>query len=143
MAYKTKYKPINESKYVGDPTNIICRSLWERKVCKYLDTNENIVKWGSEEIIIPYISPLDNKKHRYFPDFIVKVRENNGDHRTKVIEEKPYKQTIPPEKGKKRKKTYLSECTTYIVNEAKWEAAKEFCKKRNWSFVILTEKELF
>ena len=95
------------------------------------------------EIIIPYLSPWDGKIHRYFPDFIVKVRENNGNHRTKVIEVKPYKQTIPPEKGKKRKKTYLSECTTYIVNEAKWEAAKEFCKKRNWSFVILTEKELF
>ena len=143
MTYKGRYFPTNPKKYRGNPNQIIYRSLWERKLMVYCDKNERILEWGSEEIVIPYISPLDNKKHRYFPDFIVKVRENNGNHRTKVIEVKPYKQTIPPEKGKKRKKTYLSECTTYIVNEAKWEAAKEFCRKRDWSFVILTEKELF
>ena len=143
MAYKTVYKPINESKYVGDPTNIICRSLWERKVCKYLDTNENILRWGSEEIAIPYLSPLDNKVHRYFPDFIIEAKTQQNNKKTKVVEVKPYKQTIPPEKGKKQKRTYLKECTTYMVNEAKWKAAREFCSKRNWDFVILTEKELF
>ena len=93
MAYKTVYKPLNESKYVGDSTNIICRSLWERRVCKYLDTNENVINWGSEEIAIPYISPLDNRRHRYFPDFIVRIKENSGDVKTKVIEVKPFKQT--------------------------------------------------
>lgn len=143
MAYKTIYKPINESKYVGDPTNIICRSLWERKVCKYLDTNENILRWGSEEISIQYISPLDNRVHRYYPDFIVEALSPSGKKKTKVIEVKPYKQTIAPEKGKKRKKTYLNEVTTYMVNEAKWIAARKFCEKRDWEFVILTEKELF
>ena len=143
MAYKTVYKPINESKYVGDPTNIICRSLWERKVCKYLDTNENISRWGSEEIAIKYFSPGDNRVHRYYPDFIVEAITPNGGKKTKIIEVKPYKQTIPPEKGKKRKKTYLNEVTTYMVNEAKWKAAQKFCEKRNWEFVILTEKELF
>tara|TARA_Y100000004_G_scaffold178198_1_gene220545 strand:+ start:137 stop:568 length:432 start_codon:yes stop_codon:yes gene_type:complete len=143
MAYKTMYKPINESKYVGDSTNIICRSLWERRVCKYLDTNENVLRWGSEEITIPYVSPLDNKKHRYFPDFIVELITQDGKKKTKVLEVKPYKQTIRPEKGNKRKKTYMQECTTYVVNDAKWKAAKEFCRVKGWEFVILTEKELF
>ena len=143
MAYKTMYKPINESKYVGDSTNIICRSLWERRVCKYLDTNENVLRWGSEEITIPYVSPLDNKRHRYFPDFIVELITQDGKKKTKVLEVKPYKQTIRPETGNKRKKTYMQECTTYVVNDAKWKAAKEFCRVKGWEFVILTEKELF
>jgi len=143
VAYKTTYKPINESKYVGDPTNIICRSLWERKVCKYMDTNENIIKWGSEEIFIPYVSPMDNRVHRYFPDFIAKIKSKDGKERVTVIEVKPYKQTQEPERGKKRKATYLKECTTYSVNIAKWKAAREYCRKKGWDFTILTEKELF
>ena len=143
MAYKTVYKPLNESKYVGDSTNIICRSLWERRVCKYLDTNENVVNWGSEEIAIPYISPMDNRKHRYFPDFIVRIKENTGDVKTKVIEVKPFKQTEKPERGKKRKATYMKECATYVVNQAKWKAAENFCSKKGWEFLVLTEKEIF
>jgi hypothetical protein len=143
MAYKTVYKPLNESKYVGDYTNIICRSLWERRVCKYLDTNENVINWGSEEIVIPYISPLDNRRHRYFPDFIVRIKENTGDVKTKVIEVKPFKQTKKPERGKKRKATYANECATYVVNQAKWRAAEDFCSKKNWEFLVLTEKEIF
>ena len=143
MAYKTKYKPINESKYVGDPTNVICRSLWERKVCKYMDMNENIVRWGSEEIVIPYVSPLDNKVHRYFPDFIAEIKTDTGKIKTKVIEVKPYKQTQEPERGQKRKATVINECATYSVNQAKWKAAKAFCEQRGWKFTILTEKELF
>jgi hypothetical protein len=143
MAYKTKYKPVNESKYVGDPTNVICRSLWERKVCKYMDMNENVIRWGSEEIVIPYISPLDNKVHRYFPDFIAEIKTETGKIKTKVIEVKPYKQTQEPERGKKRKVTFINECATYSVNQAKWKAAKAFCEQRGWKFTILTEKELF
>ena len=142
MAYKTKYKPINESKYVGDPTNVICRSLWERKVCKYMDTNENVLRWGSEELAIPYVSPLDNKVHRYFPDFIAEIKTETGKVKTKIIEVKPYKQTQEPERGKKRKATFINECATYSVNQAKWKAAKTFCEKRGWKFTILTEKEL-
>jgi len=143
MAYKTIYKPLNESKYVGDVTNIICRSLWERRVCKYLDTNQNVIRWGSEELAIPYISPMDNKRHRYFPDFIVELKGSDNTVKTKIIEVKPYKQTIKPERGKKRKATYAKECATYVVNEAKWKAARKYCKEQNWEFVILTEKELF
>ena len=143
MAYKTVYKPLNESKYVGDSTNIICRSLWERRVCKYLDTNENVINWGSEEIAIPYISPLDNRRHSYFRDSIVRIRENNADVKTNVIEVKPFKQTKKHERGKKRKATYANECATYVVNQAKWRAAEDFCSKKNWEFLVLTEKEIF
>ena len=93
MSYKGKYKPSFPDKYRGDPTNIIYRSLWERKFCVYCDLNENIIEWASEEKCIPYRSPLDGKIHRYFPDFLIKVKEANGSIKKYMIEIKPKKQT--------------------------------------------------
>lgn len=142
MAYSGKYRPTNRRKYKGDPTNIIYRSLWELKFMKYCDLNENVLEWGSEEIVIPYISPIDNRVHRYFPDFYVRVRSKTGRIEKLIIEIKPLKQTTPPKKQQRRTKRYITEVTTYAVNDAKWKAAREYCKDRQWEFKILTEKEL-
>jgi hypothetical protein len=142
MAYKTKFNPTNKSKYIGNPSNIICRSLWERRVCKYLDENSNIIRWGSEELSIPYMSPKDNKVHRYYPDFIVEKQSSDGKIETVVIEVKPKKQTKPPKKKNKVTKNYLNETITYSINEAKWSSAKNFCKKNGWKFIILTEDNI-
>tara|TARA_R110002020_G_scaffold405142_5_gene615182 strand:+ start:2104 stop:2538 length:435 start_codon:yes stop_codon:yes gene_type:complete len=142
MAYKTKYKTQNPSKYIGNPTNIICRSLWERRVCKYLDENINVVRWGSEELIIPYYSPVDRKMHKYYPDFIAEIKSPNGSVKTYVIEVKPKKQTKAPEKKKKQTKSYIRECMTFAVNEAKWKSANEVCKQKGWDFIILTEDDI-
>jgi hypothetical protein len=141
MSYKGKYKPTFPKKYKGDPTNIIYRSLWERKFCKYCDLNENVLEWGSEEIALPYRSPLDDKIHRYFPDFYIKVNES-GTIKKYLIEIKPKKQTIKPNIPKRQTKGYLYEVFEYAKNQAKWEAAEEFCKDRNWQFKVLTEDDL-
>jgi hypothetical protein len=109
---------------------------------KYCDSNDNILEWGSEEIALPYISPIDNKMHRYFPDFYIKVRESNGMIKKYLIEVKPKKQTIEPIPQKKKTKGYIYEVYEYARNQAKWEAAKEFCKDRKWEFKVLTENEL-
>jgi len=139
---KSKYKPSYPEKYKGDPTNIICRSSWERKFCIYCDKNENILEWGSEEIALPYRSPLDNKIHRYFPDFYVKVRETNGSIKKMLIEIKPKKQCVEPKVQKKKTKGYIYEVKEYVKNQAKWEAAKEFCEDRQWEFKVITEDQL-
>lgn len=139
---KSKYYPSYPKKYKGDPTNIICRSTWERKFCKWCDLNESILEWGSEEFYIPYVSPVDNRVHRYFPDFIIKVKESTGQVKTYVIEVKPKKQTQPPKTPKRKTKSYLYECKTYAVNQAKWKAAVEFCEDRRIKFKIITEDEL-
>jgi len=140
--YKGVFKPKNPQKYRGDPTNIIYRSGWELKLMFYLDGHKDIVSWGSEELIIPYRSPIDGKVHRYFPDFIVTKMNNKGLKETAIIEVKPKKQTIPPQKQTKITRRYLTEVKTWGVNEAKWKAALEFCKDRGWSFHIFTEHEL-
>ena len=142
MSYKGKYKPSYPKKYAGDPTNIIYRSLWERKFMVYCDTNTNILEWGSEEMFIWYRSPIDSKPHRYFPDFYIKVKESTGHIKKYLIEIKPHKQTAPPPKPQRQTKKYLYEAYEYAKNQAKWEAAREFCKDRQWEFKVLTENEL-
>jgi hypothetical protein len=139
---KSRYKPEYPQKYKGNSDNIICRSSWERKFCRWCDLNENILEWGSEEFWIPYRSPVDNRVHRYFPDFIIKIREETGKIKTYIIEVKPKKQTIPPTKKSRVTKSYLNEVKTYAVNQAKWKAADEFCKDRMIEFKIITEDEL-
>lgn len=142
MSYKGKYQPINPKKYKGDPTNIIYRSLWERKFMVYCDNNENILEWGSEEMCLPYRSPIDNKIHRYFPDFYIKVKESNGSIKKYLIEIKPKKQTIEPQVQKRKTKGYIYEVYEYAKNQAKWKAAEEFCKDRGYEFKVLTEDDL-
>ena len=139
---KSKYKPIHPKKYQGNPNNIICRSSWERKFCQWCDRKENVISWASEEISIPYVSPKDNRIHRYYPDFLIKVREYNNRIQTYVVEVKPKKQTLPPKPRKRVTKSYIYECTTYAVNQAKWKAASEFCKDNRINFKIVTEDEL-
>lgn len=142
MAYKGKYSPSYPRKYKGDPTNIVYRSLWERKFCVYCDLNENILEWGSEEIVMPYRSPVDGRVHRYFPDFYIKVKESTGRIKKMIIEIKPKRQCSPPSKPKKQTKGYLREAYEYAKNQAKWEAASEWCKDRGYIFQVFTEKEL-
>ena len=142
MSYKGKYYPSYPRKYKGDPTNIIYRSLWERKFMVYCDKNQNILEWASEEIAIPYRSPIDNRVHRYFPDFYMKVKEFNVKIKRYVIEVKPAKQTKPPAKPKRQTKGYIREAYEYAKNQAKWKMAREFCADRQWEFKVVTEKEL-
>jgi len=139
---KGRYIPRNIRKYRGDYKNVIYRSSWELKFMKYCDLNDSILEWGSEEVVIPYRSPLDNRIHRYFVDFYIKVEDMNGQIKKYLIEVKPKKQTAPPPKPKRQTKRYISEVTEYAKNQAKWKAATEFCEDRQWSFMIITEDEL-
>ena len=139
---KSRYKPTNPQKYTGNPNNIICRSSWERKFCQWCDRKDNVISWASEEISIPYVSPKDNRVHKYYPDFLIKVKESNNRIKTYVVEVKPKKQTLPPKPRKRATKSYIYECTTYAVNQAKWKAADEFCRDNRINFKIVTEDEL-
>ena len=149
MAYNGRFRPKNPKKYKGDPTNIIYRSGWELKFFKWCDEHPDVVWWQSEELIVPYRSPIDNHIHRYFPDVIVNRKDRDGNVKTIMVEIKPYKQTLPPDPRKKNatptgrvSRRFLNEVKTWGVNDAKWKAAREYCAKRGWEFVIMTEKEL-
>jgi len=137
------FKPVNPKKYIGDPTNIVYRSGWEKRVMDWLDTNTNVVRWGSEEIVIPYVSPIDNKRHRYFPDFYVEAVGRDGETRKMILEVKPKAQTQEPKKPQRTTKRYITEVMTYGVNQAKWKAAEDYCRHKGWEFRLITETELF
>ena len=146
--YQGRFKPQNPSKYMGDPTNIIYRSGWEFKLMRYLDSHPQVLQWQSEEVIVPYKSPIDGRWHRYFPDFLVKQLNKYGKKETILIEVKPKAQTVPPDMSKMKTKTgqtsrrYINEVKTWGINQAKWEAAEEFCKDRGWKFQIMHEDHL-
>ena len=141
--YKGKFKIKNPEKYIGDSTNVIYRSLMELNFMKWCDKSEKVLKWSSEEVIVPYISPMDKKRHRYFPDFLIQTEKG-----WTLIEVKPQVQTKPPKKllvenlTPKKKRRYAYAVKTWLVNEAKWEAAKKVCEVKGWRFQIMTEKQL-
>lgn len=143
MSYKGFYRPTHPEKYIGDHKNIIYRSLWELKFMSYCDKNKNILKFSSEEIWIPYISPLDNRCHKYFPDFYIKYKDNEEIIKESLIEIKPKRQVNGPNTAKKMNQKQLVEMKEFAKNQAKWKAAKEFCADRRWEFQILTEDHLF
>jgi hypothetical protein len=122
--------------------NVIYRSSWELKLMNWCDTNESVLEWGSEVAVIPYISPVDNKVHRYFVDFYMKIRDKHGVDQKYLVEVKPKKFTQEPVKPRRVTKQFIDEVFNYGVNQAKWKAAREFCEDRRWKFVVLTEDEL-
>tara|TARA_R110000824_G_scaffold264066_2_gene452876 strand:+ start:363 stop:797 length:435 start_codon:yes stop_codon:yes gene_type:complete len=142
MAYKGRYKPKRPEKYIGNPTNVIYRSLLERRFMVYCDRYSSILEWGSEEVIVPYKSPVDNRMHRYFVDFLVKLKNKNGITETLLIEVKPKKQCLAPKKPKKKTRTYLNEIKTWGINSAKWKAATEYAENKGWKFIIITDETL-
>ena len=141
--YKGKFTPTNPKKYIGDSNNIIYRSMWERRCMKYFDGNPSILQWASEEVVIPYYDTSTRKVRRYFPDFLIKIKDKNGNERTHLIEVKPSKDMRPPVGGKgKKKSTVLYEMKTYQMNRDKFASARKWCDARNIIFDIWTEKHL-
>ena len=141
--YSGIFTPLNPQKYRGDYNNITYRSSWEKKVMIWLDKKSYIHSWASEEIVVPYKSPVDGKFHRYFVDFYVQIKLENGTLISELWEVKPKKQTIEPQIKKRMTKQYINEVVTWGVNQAKWAAAEEYCKDRGWTFRKLTEDDLF
>lgn len=138
-----KYRPKNPNKYNGDCTNIVYRSSYELKMFQYCDLKENIIYWESEEKVIPYLDPITGRYKRYFPDVFIKYKDSQGNVRKALIEIKPKKDLIEPEKNPKRRtKSWVYRVQTWARNQAKWAAAREWCKDRNMEFKIFTEQEL-
>ena len=146
MSYKGKFRPKNPNKYKGNPSNIIYRSLLERRFMVYLDNNPSILKWQSEEIIIPYVSPIDNRAHRYFPDFYIKLRKTQNNKKIVehyVVEIKPKAQLKKPvhprRKTKKALENYKWAYETYVRNLCKNDALQKVGKSRKFKVMLLTE----
>jgi hypothetical protein len=135
------FHPLNVEKCMSRTCTL--RSSWELQFCRWCDRNSSVIKWGSENIVIPYISPIDGKTHRYFTDFALIIKTDEGKIEKWIVEVKPSCQCDIPVKGRKREETYLREQATYIINQTKWEAANKVAQRMGAKFIVLTEKELF
>ena len=113
-------------------SGIVFRSGMELRLFKHMDARQNVLSWSSEETVIPYVSPLDNRLHRYFVDVKATILLNNGTTKTFLIEVKEKSQTKPPNPPKpgKKKTRFLKESVTYAVNSVKWETARKVCAKK-------------
>lgn len=144
MIRKGFFKPKNISKYKGNPAQIVFRSSWEFKMMRYLDSNDKIISWSSEEIIVNYFDKATGRYRRYFPDFFVEILNNKNEIEKIMIEVKPKIQTMPPKQNNKKKsKRFLREVLEYATNTSKWDAARDYCKKRGYKFQIITEDDIF
>lgn len=132
-----RFIPKHPEKYLGNAAKIFGRSSWEFMLFKYLDSTPAVINWASEEIAIPYLSPLDNRVHQYYPDAFAIYRDKYGNIKKEIIEIKPYKETVLTEKSTDRDKVALA------VNHAKWKYAAEFAIKQGMSFRVITERVLF
>ena len=140
--YKGRFLPTKPQKYIGDTSNIIYRSSYELKFMKWCDMNPSVKRWASEEIVVPYVSPMDNLLHRYFVDFFIEVENKEGKMKKYLVEVKPYRYTQPPTPPKRKTQRFISEVKQWGVNNAKWDAAKRFASQRGWEFMLVTEKDL-
>jgi hypothetical protein len=138
MSYKGFFKPTNRAKYKGNANNVVFRSMWERHCFVWLDNNPDVVSWSSEEVVVPYYSPIDKKMRRYFVD--LKYTTKTG--QTFIIEVKPAKETKVPD-GPKNSDKYIRESITYVKNQSKWEAADKYARDNGWVFDVWTENELY
>jgi hypothetical protein len=143
MSYKGLFTPRNPAKYKGDPERIVWRSLWERTVMTKLDEWDQIIEWSSEELSIPYLSPIDNKIHRYYPDFVATIRYDDGTTKRVILEVKPKKYLTPPKTPKRKTKRYYGECAEYAKNQAKWKSAQAFAASQDMGFQVLTEDDIY
>jgi hypothetical protein len=141
--HQGRFIPTHPEKYIGDVNNIIFRSSWEKKAMIFFDTNPNILAYNSEECVIPYLCETDGKMHRYFPDFTVKYVTKSGEIKMAIVEVKPDAQTRPPKPQKRNTQRFMTEANTYIKNQSKWKAAKEYAASRGFDFMILTEHHIF
>jgi hypothetical protein len=144
--YQGEYIVENKEKYIGK-SNPKYRSSWESRCCWFMDHNPNIIKWGYECVEIEYFNVIDKKIHKYYPDFYCETIDKEGLNKKYIIEVKPTNQTLQPKQpkinNKKAYRRYLYEAHQFVKNQCKWEAAKDFCKKRGLEFQIITEKEIF
>jgi len=109
---------------------------------RWCDSNPSVLEWGSETMIIPYKSPVDNKIHRYFVDFYIKVKDRQSVISKYLVEIKPEKFTKPPVSPSRQTKRFIQEVFQYGTNQAKWKAANEYCLDHGMKFLVLTEKDL-
>lgn len=141
-SFSGKYFPKNVYKYIGDPSQIIYRSSWEKRFCIWCDDSPEVSKWSSEPFEIQYVSPIDKKVHEYFVDFYIRVEKDGGVDEY-LVEVKPKKQLKKPDPPKKNTtaalETYNEQVRTYLINSAKFAAAKVYAAKRGFKFIVVTE----
>lgn len=114
------------------------RSSWEYTFMKFCDEHPSVSQWASEAVQIPYRNPLTGKQTIYVPDFFIVYADKGGKQKVELVEVKPKNQAVKENLGRSR-----SNQAHYIMNMAKWSAAKSWCKQKGIFFRVITEEDIF
>lgn len=129
------YEVSNPSKYLGK-TAPRYRSGWELAVFRMCDNHPAVIGWGSETHRIPYRNPLTGKNSTYVPDLLMVYKDAKGGNHAEMVEIKPSSQILGEAKSQADK-------AAAVVNAAKWEAARAWCRSKGLAFRVITENEIF
>lgn len=142
--YTGRFIPKFPAKYRGNIHNIVYRSLWELKFMNYCDNHPDVLEWSSEEVVIAYYDPVTKKRRRYYPDFKIKRKIREGTTEIAIIEIKPKAQTSRPiiKENARNSEYNVLQHYNWLINQAKWRAARTYCEKKRYQFIILTEDNL-
>mgnify|MGYP001090962210 CR=1 FL=1 len=132
-----KFELKNPDKYMGNKTPTY-RSSWEFAFMKFCDEHPSVTQWASEAIRIPYRNPLSGKQTIYVPDFFIAYTDAKGKNHVELIEVKPLNQAVKEKTGRSKHNQ-----AHWIINQAKWEAARAWCKQKGVFFRIVTEGDIF
>lgn len=114
------------------------RSSWEYTFMKFCDEHPSVSQWASEAVKIPYRNPLTGKQTIYVPDFFIVYADKGGKQKVELVEVKPKNQAVKENLGRSRNNQ-----AHYIMNMAKWSAAKSWCKQKGIFFRVITEEDIF
>ena len=131
------FTPTHPEKYIGKGS-IKYRSSWELRFMNFLDTHPSVKQWASEAISIKYENTVAKKVKSYVPDFFIIYEDSNGNRKGELVEIKPHKETTLEAAGRSTKNQIQA-----VVNQAKWAAAAEFCKRNGLKFRVVTEHDMF
>ena len=132
-----KFSLKNPDKYIGTKTPTY-RSSWEFTFMKFCDEHPAVAQWASEAIRIPYRHPFTGKQTIYVPDFFIAYADKGGKQKVELIEVKPKNQSVKEKLGNSK-----ANQAHWVVNQAKWEAARAWCKQKKIFFRIVTEDDIF
>jgi TnsA endonuclease N terminal len=132
-----KFQLQNPGKYVGNKTPTY-RSSWEFTFMSFCDNNPSVLQWASEAVHINYRNPLTGKNTIYVPDFLMTYVDSAGKQHAEVVEVKPLKETSLQEAGRSPRAQ-----ASAILNMAKWEAARAWCRAHGLTFRVITEQDIF
>mgnify|MGYP003644486785 CR=1 FL=1 len=107
-------------------------------VQQLIDTLKGVTDVQLSLIVAQILNFNREKTSVLVPDFFISYADKSTKKRVELIEVKPANQAMRERLGNSKHNQ-----AHYVVNQAKWEAARAWCKQKGILFRIVTEDDIF